>query len=107
MRRDLEKRAISPFARLSPTEFARIRAKARIQHLGRSLRLVDQQLQSERGRDTVHKLMEARKALADRLAENLAVVGDFALAAELAQDKAHRDEYAAKARASFERPAFP
>ena len=107
MRRDLEKRAISPFARLSPTEFAKVRAYARIQHLTRALQEVERRIQTERGKETSRQLHEAKTALQARLAENLAVVGNYALAAELAPDKAHRDEFAAKARASFERPSFP
>lgn len=107
MRKQLEPRAVSPFARLSPTEFARLRARGRIQHLTQSLQTVEQQLQASRGVEEHRNLNEAKRALQARLAENLAVIGNFALAAEIAPDKAHRDEYAAKARASVERPVFP
>lgn len=102
MRKDLEPRVVSPFARLSPQEFARIRARGRIGHLTTALRQVDQEIKDNRGRDHARKLHEARKALAARLSENLAIVGNYALAAELAPDKRYRDEYAAKARALIE-----
>lgn len=102
MRADLEPRVVSPFARLSPQEFARIRARGRIDHLTTALRQVDQEIKANRGRVYALKLREARNALAARLAENLAIIGNYALAAELAPDKRYRDEYAAKARAAIE-----
>lgn len=102
MRKDLEPRTVSPFARLSPIEFGKIRARARIDHLFSALRQVDEEIKVNRGRDRSHQLHEARTALRSRLAENLAIVGNFALAAEITPDKRYADEYATKARASFE-----
>lgn len=98
MRKDLEPRAISPFARLSPREFAKQRARGRIQHLTRSLQVVERQLRHSRGREEHHNLQEAKKALRARLAENLAVIGNYALAAELAPDPAKQQEYAKEIR---------
>lgn len=96
MRKDLEPRAISPFARLSPTEFAQIRARGRIQHLSQSLQQVEGQLRDSRGREEHHNLNAAKRALQTRLAENLAVLENWALAAEIHPDEAHRLEYAKK-----------
>lgn len=96
MRRDLEKRAVSPFARLSPKEFARIRAQARIEHLTSALREIEQRLSVERGRVAHHNLRAARTALRTRLAENLAVLEQWALAADIHPDEAHRQEYLKK-----------
>lgn len=101
MRHELEKRAVSPFARLSPEEFAKVRARSRIQHLYRSLRLVEEQLRQSRGRVEHLNLNAARDALKTRLAENLAVVGNYALAAELHPDEAHRLEYVKQIRNDF------
>lgn len=98
MRSELSKRAVSPFARLSPTEFAKIRAHSRIEHLTRSLRLVEKQLQESKGREEHHNLHEAQNALRARLAENLAIIGNYGLAAEIEPDPAKQLEYAQKIR---------
>lgn len=98
MRKQLEPRAVSPFARLSPTEFAKVRARDRIKHLTASLQKVDRELRTTKGRDSSRELHEARNALAARLAENLAVLGNFALAAEIHPEVAHRREYAQQVR---------
>lgn len=104
MRRDLEKRAVSPFARLSPQEFAKVRARARIEHLVLALNQVDQEIRTNRGREQGQRLQEARSALAARLAENFAVLGNLALAAEIHPDAAHRAEYAKQFRKEVETP---
>lgn len=96
MRKDLEPRAVSPFARLSPTEFAKVRARSRIQHLTRALQQVEEQLRGSRGVVEHHNLNAAKRALQTRLAENLAVLENWALAAEIHPDEAHRREYAKK-----------
>lgn len=98
MHKDLEKRVVSPFARLSPAEFAKVRARARIEHLVQSLQQVEAEIKVNKGRVYAKRLYEARDALRTRLAENLAVVGNFALAAEVHPDPAHREEYAKKLR---------
>lgn len=94
MRADLEPRAVSPFARLSPQEFALVRARARIPHLAQALQQVDQEIRQNRGVVYGRRLQEARNALSARLAENLAIVGNYALAAELHPDPRYRQEYA-------------
>lgn len=94
MAKDLEPRAVSPFARLSPQAFARVRARARIRHLTEALQQVDRELKTNRGVDYGRQLQEARVALRGRLAENLAIVGNYALAAELEPDLAKQQEYA-------------
>lgn len=94
MRKDLEPRAVSPFARLSPQQFARIRAQARIRHLTEAMQQVDREIKTNRGVDYGHQLQEARIALRSRLAENLAIAGNYALAAELEPDLAKQQEYA-------------
>lgn len=98
LRKQLEARAVSPFARRSPQEFALIRARARIPHLTRALQQVDQEIKENRGVVYGRKLQEARDALAARLAENLAIVGNYALAAELHPDPRYRQEYAKQVR---------
>lgn len=95
LRKQLAPRAISPFARLSSQEFERVRAADRITHIADDLHRVDEELKTERGRDSVEKLKEARIALAHRLAENLAIVGRYDLASELEPDPEQRKEYAA------------
>lgn len=94
MRKDLEPLAVSPFARLSPQEFARLRAQARIRHLTGALQQVDREIKTNRGVDSGRQLQEARVALRGRLAENLAIIGNYALAAELEPDLAKQQEYA-------------
>lgn len=98
MRQELSKRAVSPFARLSPEEFAKNRALGRIEHLTKALQQVEQKLRQSRGREEHRQLNEAKVALKTRLAENLAVIENYALAAELHPDPAHQQEYAKKIR---------
>lgn len=95
MAKDLSARAVSPFARLSPQEFARVRASARIPHLAQALQQVDQEIKQNRGVVYGRKLQEARRALMGRLAESLATAGDYSLAAEVAPDLEKAREYAA------------
>ncbi len=95
LRKQLEPRAVSPFARLSPQEFERNRATARIHHIADDLHRVEEALKTNRGADSHKKLKEARYALAARLAENLSIVGRYDLAAEIAPDPAQQKEYAA------------
>lgn len=94
MRTDLEKRAVSPFARLSPQEFARIRARGRIEHLARALELVDEGLKTHLDPATRVNLKNARRALSIRLAENLAVIDRYDLACELDPRPEYREQYA-------------
>jgi hypothetical protein len=76
----------------------RIRATARIPHLLDDLNRVDAELAFSRGKDSVRKLREAREALSIRLAENLAIVGRYDLAAEIEPRSEHQKDYAKKAR---------
>lgn len=94
LRKELEPRAVSPFARLSPTEFAKVRARGRIQHLSHALQQVDAELRTHLDPNLRTKLKEARKALAIRLSENLVILGRFDLAAELDPRPEHQAEYA-------------
>lgn len=94
MRTELEKRAVSPFARLSPQEFARIRARGRIEHLSQALQQVYVELQTHLDPRLRIQLKEARNALAIRLAENLAVVERFDLACEVDPRPEYREQYA-------------
>ena len=94
MRTELEKRAVSPFARLSPQEFARIRARGRIEHLARALELVDEGLKTHLDPATRVKLKSARHALSIRLAENLAIVERYDLATEIDPRPEYREQYA-------------
>jgi broad specificity phosphatase PhoE len=94
LRKQLEPRAVSPFARLSPQEFARIRARNRIPHLTSALQQVEQEIKVNRGVVYGRQLQEARDALRARLAENLAILQNFALAAEIHPDPRYRQEYA-------------
>lgn len=99
MAKELKPKAVSPFARLSPQEFERIRATARVSHIADDLHRVEDKLKTSRGKDSVQKLREARHALAKRLAENLATIGRYDLAAGIAPDPEQQKEYAEVVRA--------
>lgn len=94
MRKDLEPRAVSPFARLSPQEFARIRARGRIDHLTRALNQVDAELKEHFDPNRRTSLKEARNSLAIRLAENLAIIERYDLAHEIDPRPEYREVYA-------------
>lgn len=94
MRTELEKRAVSPFARLSPEEFARIRARGRIEHLSQALQQVHVELQTHLDPHLRIQLKEARNALAIRLAENLAILERYDLATEIDPRPEYREQYA-------------
>lgn len=93
MQEQLEQRIASPFARLSPEEFAVARAHQRIKFLSHSLEMIGQSLAQTRGRNETAQLKEAQGAIATRLAEALATTGQLSLAAQIHPDKAHREEY--------------
>lgn len=99
MVKELKPKAVSPFARLSPQEFERIRATARVSHIADDLHRVEGELRTSRGKDSVQKLREARHALAKRLAENLAITGRYDLAAQVTPDPEQQKEYAGVVRA--------
>lgn len=94
MQKDLSKRVVSPFARLSPEQFARSRAQGRIEHLSRALQQVDRELRTRFDPRNRSRLKEARQALAIRLAENFAVIGRYDLAVELDPRPEYQREYA-------------
>lgn len=94
LRKQLAPRAVSPFARQSPQEFERTRARDRISHIYDDLRRVEAELKTSRGRNAVRELNEARIALAHRLAENLATIGGYTLAAQVEPDPEQKKEYA-------------
>ena len=96
LRKQLEPKAISPFAHFSPEVFAQNRALARINHLTRALQQVRTELRTARGRYSVQKLHEAEVSLSIRLAENYAVLGHYATAAQLDPRPEYKAEYQSK-----------
>lgn len=94
MRRELQARAISPFARLSPKESNRLRARGRIEHLTNALQQVDAELKVHLDPRRRLALKEARTSIAIRLAENLAIVERYDLACEVDPRPEYREQYA-------------
>lgn len=93
LRKRLAPTAVSPFAHLSPIQFAQNRAKSRVQHLGRSLEAVTMQMRSGIGRHELKELQKAHEALRIRLAENLAILGEWQYAASVEPREEYRKEY--------------
>jgi len=93
MRLELARRINSPFARLTPEEFALARATARIEHLEQALLMVQAEERNTRGKESRRQLAEARAGLLARIAENLAVLGQYDLAAAVHPDPGHQAEY--------------
>lgn len=93
LQRQLKGKIQSPFGRVSPREFAKNRAAARIQHLSQSLAAVEQQMRQRLGPYETKQLERAHNALSIRLAENLAVAGRPDLAYEVEPRKQYKKQY--------------
>jgi hypothetical protein len=87
--------AALPFGGMSPQEVERARSWTIIESLRGALeeleKLVGEALVS--GRDDLQELQTSRTALRHQLAERLAIVGRYDLAAEIEPDPVYQDEY--------------
>jgi hypothetical protein len=94
LQKRLKPKVISPFARLSPTEFARERAKVRVQHLWEAVKATTMQQNQHASHRDLRELRNAQRALYIRLAENYAILGEFKVAAEYDPRPEYQREYA-------------